>query len=190
MLIFLFSIPLKVPPPDDPMESLKRRQETSSSSDEDSAQGPSAASPDVVSNLAQAIMETIKSKKKAKKAKKAKKRRSDTLDEPSGSRGAGRLCSSCGKPKSRIKGPGNLHYTYVRKGQPAFFYCPQKYSALYGTSMTMTFEEFKASEYWLPAMQEVQRNKDQKERQKAEAQQKRAEKGWKKPGGPRKSSDP
>lgn len=162
------------------MESLKRKELSSSSSSSDEDPGPSSSATDPLGDIARAIAESLKM---AKKAKKTKKRKKAPDDEPLKT---GRVCSICGKPKSNRKGEGNLHYTYVRKGMPAFFYCPAKYSALYGTPPTMTFAEFKTSEHWLPAVEEVHQKKMEKERKKAEAARKRQDKGWRKPGGPRK----
>ena len=99
--------------------------------------------------------------------------------------GAETACSA-GAPKSRTAVPGNLHYTYVKAGEPGYFYCPKKVAAEFGVRDTMTFLEFKASEFWAAAIEQVERDKAEKARRKEEAAALREAKGWKKPGGPRK----
>ena len=90
------------------------------------------------------------------------KKRVRIKDPKSGSNVGGRNCMFCGGPKSRTAVPGNLHYTYVKAGQTGYFYCPQKVAAEFSVRDTMTFLEFKASEFWAAAIEQVERDKAEK----------------------------
>lgn len=120
--------------------------------------------------------------KKQKKEKKEKKRKRK-YHQHSGSNKRGRNCLYCGEPKSKMKGIGNLHHTHIsRTGEPSLFYCPKKFSDLYGCPANFTFEDFRSSEFWIPALEDVKRRKHEQEMHKEEAARKREEMGWKKPG--------
>ena len=113
------------------------------------------------------------------------KKRKRVKDPKSGSNAAGRNCLYCGKPKSQMAGERNLHYTHIKRGEPGYFYCPEKVSKTYGTPPTMTFEEFQGMEHWESEMEVAKVRKEKKEKKKAEAEEQRQRHGWKKPGNPK-----
>ena len=127
-----------------------------------------------------------KSRNRKRKGPAEAESRTETEAMPSQSQG--RLCSYCRQPKSKRSGVGNLHDTFVRKGQACFFYCPAMMSDTYGTPRTMSFEEFRRTEHFEPAWEAAVQRRIDKDRKKAEAAAIRLEKGWKKPGGSRKKT--
>ena len=97
-----------------------------------------------------------------------------------------RNCLECGRPRSVAKdpNPGNLHYSYHVKGDPGMLYCPKKMNRLYGSPLSWTFEEFRASKFWAQAMSDQRKVVEEKKAKKEACAQRRAEMGWKKTGRP------
>ena len=93
-----------------------------------------------------------------------------------------RKCRHCGLPKSKMVGQVNLHNTHIKKGEPCLFYCPVKMSKKFGIPANMSFDDFKRSPHWEAAMEEARQETEHAKQKKAEAEAKRKEKGWKKPG--------
>ena len=132
--------------------------------------------PDVIS-----LVENIPMEQSVEEPPKKQSRKREPKSEKSGTN-AGRNCLTCGKPKAKGSGDNNLHQTYVKKGEPCIFYCPQLMHDLYGSPVDMTFPDFKASQYWALAVEDAIKKKMVADEKKKKAAALREEKGWKKSG--------
>ena len=143
----------------------------------------STRSPDStdVINLIQNIVEPSDiSESDVQERKKVRKRA--PASEKSGSNATGRNCLECGKPKAKSSGVNNLHSTFKRPGVPCIFYCPVKMNRLYGTPLDMTFDEFHKTDTFKVALEDVAKQKREKEELKERRKQEREAKSLKAPG--------
>ncbi|KAJ8050031.1 hypothetical protein HOLleu_03056 [Holothuria leucospilota] len=166
---------ITVPPPDDPYHKKRPVDDGSSSSSDEEPQRS------LVTEVAQAVIAQLElNTKKSKKTKRRKILKGLVLTQMT----SPCLCRFLDSAllvaylnqKYRVLGIYTTH-TSIRDILPfstAFFY-----SLIYGTPETMTFDEF-----WVPAVEAVQAEKQANQAKKAAAAKMREEKGWKKPGGP------
>ena len=134
-----------------------------------------------VISLIENVVETIKEStdqtpKQASRKRKPKSALSGTNER--------RNCLQCGKPKSKMEGEENLHYTFISQGSgmPSMFYCPTKMNNLFGTPLDMQFSEFKNSEFWSVHVDNLKKKKLEEAEKRKKAAEIRAAKGWKKSG--------
>ena len=111
-----------------------------------------------------------------------KQPRKNTKHEFSGSNSVGRNCLVCGGPKRKTVGENNLHDTIKKPGQPCLFYCPVKMNRLYGSPVDMTSAEFKQSDFFQTALDDVAAAKQAKLDKKERLKREREAKGVKTPG--------
>ena len=90
--------------------------------------------------LIENVVETIKESTDQTPKKASRKRKSKIALSGTNER---RNCLQCGKPKSKMEGEENLHYTFISQesGMPSMFYCPTKMNNLFGTPLDMQFSE-------------------------------------------------